>query len=246
MNPTEPHNASTASAAWQKHPYNILPAIQALRQDRDMDGSDAEILAARVAVAMPDMAALDDVLGDRAPLFDNFYAREEVSTPSTVDTIDTFLATFGKADPRETDALSKLIFNPVPDYAAVLGAEATMQVSDESVPLSEQDRLINAFIEQNNATENLSEAQAGPALADTVQPVASDKLTNEVRGGDAPSREADNSSLTESLARVMIKNRNYKKALEIISELSLKNPEKSIYFADQIRFLRKLIINEKQ
>ena len=134
----------------------------------------------------------------------------------------------------------------MPDYAAVLGAEATMQVSDESVPLSEQDRLINAFIEQNNATENLSEAQAGPALADTVQPVASDKLTNEVRGGEAPSREADNSSLTESLARVMIKNRNYKKALEIISELSLKNPEKSIYFADQIRFLRKLIINEKQ
>ncbi len=132
----------------------------------------------------------------------------------------------------------------MPDYAAVLGAEATMQVSDESVPLSEQDRLINAFIEQNNATENLSEAQAGPALADTVQPVASDKLTNDVRCVEAPSREADNSSLTESLARVMIKNRNYKKALEIISELSLKNPEKSIYFADQIRFLRKLIINE--
>ncbi len=46
----------------------------------------------------------------------------------------------------------------------------------------------------------------------------------------------------------MIKNHNYTKALEIISDLSLKNPEKSVYFADQIRFLRKLIIieNKKQ
>ena len=37
----------------------------------------------------------------------------------------------------------------------------------------------------------------------------------------------------------------YEKALEIILSLSLNFPEKSIYFADQIRFLRKLIVNEK-
>ena len=44
----------------------------------------------------------------------------------------------------------------------------------------------------------------------------------------------------------MIKNGNYRKALQIITELSLNNPEKSIYFADQIRFLKKLIINENK
>lgn len=47
--------------------------------------------------------------------------------------------------------------------------------------------------------------------------------------------------LSESLAKVMIKNGNYQKALEIISELSLNNPKKSVYFADQMRFLHKLI-----
>ncbi len=48
-------------------------------------------------------------------------------------------------------------------------------------------------------------------------------------------------ALSQSLAKVMIKNGNYQKALEIITELSLNNPKKSIYFADQMRFLKKLI-----
>ena len=52
--------------------------------------------------------------------------------------------------------------------------------------------------------------------------------------------------LSESLARAMIKNGNYSKALEIITDLSLNNPKKSIYFADQIRFLKKLILNQSK
>ena len=51
------------------------------------------------------------------------------------------------------------------------------------------------------------------------------------------------SALTEGFAKLMIKNGNYAKALEIIETLYLNNPEKSVYFADQIRFLRKLILN---
>ena len=61
-----------------------------------------------------------------------------------------------------------------------------------------------------------------------------------------PHKQAEPTALTESFARIMIKNRNYDKALEIIEALSLNNPEKSIYFADQIRFLRKLILNESK
>lgn len=61
-----------------------------------------------------------------------------------------------------------------------------------------------------------------------------------------PPKPAECAPLTESFARILIKNHNYAKALDIITELNLKNPEKSIYFADQIRFLKKLIkIQEK-
>ena len=47
-------------------------------------------------------------------------------------------------------------------------------------------------------------------------------------------------------ANLLIKNHDYEGALEIIMRLSLNNPKKSIYFADQIRFLRKLILNESK
>ena len=45
-------------------------------------------------------------------------------------------------------------------------------------------------------------------------------------------------------ANEYIKKRDYQTALEIIMRISLNNPEKSIYFADQIRFLKKLILNQ--
>lgn len=45
----------------------------------------------------------------------------------------------------------------------------------------------------------------------------------------------------QALVKIMVKNGNYQKALEIITELNLKNPKKSVYFADQMRFLQKLI-----
>ena len=50
--------------------------------------------------------------------------------------------------------------------------------------------------------------------------------------------------LSVGFAKILIKNGNYAKALEIIKEINLKNPEKSIYFADQIRFIKKLMLNE--
>ncbi|MBP5323174.1 MAG: tetratricopeptide repeat protein [Bacteroidaceae bacterium] len=48
---------------------------------------------------------------------------------------------------------------------------------------------------------------------------------------------------TETLARIYIKQKKYDRALEIIRSLYLNFPEKNIYFADQIRFLEKLVKN---
>lgn len=50
---------------------------------------------------------------------------------------------------------------------------------------------------------------------------------------------------TETLARIYIKQGKYGKAIEIIRRLNLNYPKKSRYFADQIRFLEKLLINEQ-
>ena len=51
---------------------------------------------------------------------------------------------------------------------------------------------------------------------------------------------------TETLARIYIKQCRYDKALEIIQRINKKKQKKSGYFADQIRFLEKLILNNKR
>ena len=50
--------------------------------------------------------------------------------------------------------------------------------------------------------------------------------------------------LTMTLAKIYIRQQRYEKALEIMRKVSMNNPKKSAYFADQIRFLQKLIINK--
>lgn len=49
--------------------------------------------------------------------------------------------------------------------------------------------------------------------------------------------------MSETLAKIYIKQKKYEKALQIIQKLSLQYPEKSAYFADQIRECEILIKN---
>lgn len=51
--------------------------------------------------------------------------------------------------------------------------------------------------------------------------------------------------LTETLAKIYIQQGHYAKAHRIITTLSLNYPKKNRYFADQIRFLERLIENNK-
>ena len=62
---------------------------------------------------------------------------------------------------------------------------------------------------------------------------------------DDDKKEMDEGYFTETLAKIYIKQGRYSKALEIIQRLNLNYPKKNAYFADQIRFLKKLIINNK-
>ena len=58
----------------------------------------------------------------------------------------------------------------------------------------------------------------------------------------APSlQQAPDSLMTETLAKVYLQQKNYKKAIQAYKILILKNPEKSGFFADQIRAIQKLI-----
>ena len=53
----------------------------------------------------------------------------------------------------------------------------------------------------------------------------------------------EDSLLSETLSKIYIQQGHYDKALRIIRSLSLNYPEKSRFFADQIRFLERIIEN---
>ncbi|GAB5399035.1 MAG: tetratricopeptide repeat protein [Aureisphaera sp.] len=61
-----------------------------------------------------------------------------------------------------------------------------------------------------------------------------------------PYTQAPEQLMTETLAKVYLQQKNYKKAIQAYKILILKNPEKSGFFADQIRAIEKLIKTEEQ
>ena len=54
------------------------------------------------------------------------------------------------------------------------------------------------------------------------------------------------SQVSELNARRLISEHKYNEAIKILKALNLNNPKKSVYFADQIRFLEKVITNSKK
>ncbi len=108
--------------------------------------------------------------------------------------------------------------------------------SESKTRLKHQE-LIDSFIENENK-------QPGKRLAPILnKSVESDEVQEESLQEDEifEKTQLDDSYFTETLARVYVKQKRYDKALEIIRVLSLKYPEKNIYFADQIRYLEKII-----
>ena len=153
----------------------------------------------------------------------------------TISLIDKFLGELPE-DKGSTDADGKRKPTPADasvDYVAWLMQNTTDDdTAEQPVAPMEGQELIDNFI--NNAAAGRIE------LKDTPEYVPETNASGTAETNDTQP------FYTETLANVYIKQRRYDKALEIIKSLNLNYPKKNIYFADQIRFLEKLIINDKK
>lgn len=225
-----PLDANVAEALLDEYPFFTLPASRAL-MSKDITEQQRQRFLACVALNAPDMSTLMTLIDPNGAKFANFYPDEnQHQTPTTESAIDTFLDTYGKGvDPHEVALLERLIFNPTPDYSEVLAREADEEPPAMPEEVSEQDAMLDAFLSSRaQATDEAEEIK-------TEQPVRTEHY----------SKPDPESPLSESLAKIFIKRGRYDKAFEIIRQLSLNFPEKSIYFADQLRFLQKLILNQQ-
>jgi len=109
----------------------------------------------------------------------------------------------------------------------------------EEVKLPEPDSLENHPVEEELSAGETAE----PDLQEVVKPESVSSVSQEEP--EKVDDDLDESYFTETLAKIYVKQQRYDKALEIIKKLNLKYPKKNAYFADQIRFLEKLIINAK-
>ena len=151
-------------------------------------------------------------------------------TSRTIDLIDNFLDSIPQ---EESD--KKVQRKPTPadasvDYVAYLLSSEGTEQRTSSAPDMKGQELIDNFLEQEQGRILLNE------LPQDTQKTVNDENADE---------EVEEEYFTETLARIYIKQGHYEKALGIIERLSERYPKKNAYFADQMRFLEKLIKNSK-
>ena len=160
---------------------------------------------------------------------------EPASTSSrTLSLIDNFLDAVPNTEDEPAKAAKKR--HPTPadatiDYVSYLVDTENENEAADKAPLLKGQDLIDDFINKDKGKIVLSETP---------------QFTPQMENNENDSKESEEGFFTETLARIYIKQGRYSKALEIIKRLSLNYPKKNAYFADQIRFLEKLIINNNK
>lgn len=159
--------------------------------------------------------------------------KDERRQDRTISLIDNFLDTIPKDDKTATKTKRR----PTPADAAIDYVSYLMETESEEkeenslTPQLRGQDLIDNFINNEGKKIKLKdEVEYVPALEET---------------SGEEQKDNNESYFTETLAKIYIKQGRYDKALEIIQRINLNYPKKSAYFADQIRFLEKLILNNK-
>ena len=147
--------------------------------------------------------------------------RKPTAAPATVDYVSYLLATdFEDEDDSQDEDIA----------VAENNLSKTNKVTNSSTPMNGM-QLIDKFINDDGGKLTLKDnPEFVPQLEDTNS--EGEKVQEE-------------EYFTETLAGIYIKQGKYSKALEIIKRLNLNYPKKNAYFADQMRFLEKLILNDK-
>lgn len=220
-----------------RHPYDAVARLLFLKNLFLLHDPSFGDELRRAALFVPDRSVLYSMVEEKNRLL------QPISTPvsaknsqkdRTLTLIDDFIDDAGatttpiRHKPTSADATT--------DYTAFL---CEMEdIAPDPVPAAEEqageernrrrETLVDTFIEKNEKITLKEEPEYTPELAE-----------------EGENGEIGEDFFTETLARIYIRQGRYEKAAEIIRRLNLVNPRKNVYFADQIRFLEKLIVNNK-
>lgn len=189
----------------------------------------------RLSVCVPDRRKLFLLIEDKLDRQSSITMLKEEERENAFDLIDSFLS---KQDGVNSHDWEDLVMSSSVSSDYVFW---TMSKEPDKKPVEENKlqhhQLIDSFIKQEEERSGRfrGNSQAGEdEMASEEHSLEPDML-----------KVQDDSFFTETLAQIYIKQKRYERALQIIEKLSMKYPKKNVYFADQMRFLEKLIINNK-
>ena len=154
---------------------------------------------------------------------------QDISIDRTMNLIDAFLETL----PPEKLSLEA-------EGAAAVDYVSTYLVDDDvsiDVPKMRGQELIDSFLESGDEKFTL---QLLPESSETSG------AKNNISVPEISEIASETPIFTETLANIYLKQGKYEKALEILKRLYLDYPNKNRYFADQIRFLEKIVKHTKR
>lgn len=193
----------------------------------------------RTALYVPDRRALFEMVeaANYRIQPENLHRDEEqpATGDRTTSLIDTFLNSTTAPEPKSTRGNVPAI-DPTKDYVAYLmqledaHPEATTSTDERS---QRSNTLLDDYLDRGDERIVLPEETEENHTPEATVPA------------DIQENAGEEDYFTETLAKIYIKQGRYEKAIEIIRKLNLNYPKKNSYFADQIRFLQKLIINNK-
>jgi hypothetical protein len=176
--------------------------------------------------------ALRKHIKDTEPILDPALFEAKFKNPILNDVIEVDIANIKKT-PEETLEIGKpLTFNKnevhsfsewlkITSFKPIIREDAKTKMDDSKAVKEKKFELIDKFL----------------ASKPKIQPVKEDLPTYNIAKAQMIQPEA---LMTETLARIYVEQKNYSKAIQSYKILSLKYPEKSGFFADQIQAIKEL------
>ncbi|MDY3068285.1 MAG: hypothetical protein SOR57_01220 [Parabacteroides sp.] len=234
------------SAVVEKYPYFHAAGILLLKKLSIDKSPDFPCKLQQLSSVLPDRKKLfvliEDLVGELSISEGNGTTSDD---NDTFTLIDAFLQDSGIHEESESSLVNTLIGSSVAssDYFnwSLSSSPETGETEESDYVHPEQ----NVQLKHQNLIDSFIEGGEHRLIA--PKSLKNNKPEEKTDNPELPlPKQPENSYFTETLARIYVKQKRYDKALQIIKNLSLKYPEKNVYFADQIRFLEKLIINTKK